>query len=78
MDDPWPFIYSNTDESSLMSQYMVDIQTYAEEMMVSFISGVTPLDQFDSYISTLQSMNMDEVLKVKTEQYGRYQKALDQ
>lgn len=78
MDDPWPFIYSNTDESSLMSQYMVDIQTYAEEMMVSFISGVTPLDQFDSYISTLQSMNMDEVLKVKTEQYGRYQKALEQ
>ena len=61
-----------------MSQYMVDIQTYAEEMMVSFISGVTPLDQFDSYISTLQSMNMDEVLNVKTEQYGRYQKALDQ
>lgn len=77
MDDPWPFIYANTEEASMMSQYMVDIQTYVEEMMVSFISGVTPLDQFDSYISTLQSMNMDEIIKIKTEQYKRYQDALN-
>lgn len=78
MQDPWPFIYATTEESSIISQYMVDIQTYVEEMMVSFISGVTPLDQFDTYISTLKSMNMDEILKIKSEQYERYQNALNQ
>lgn len=77
MDDPWPFIYATPEESSVISQYMVDIQTYVEEMMVSFISGVTPLDQFDNYINTLQSMNIDEILKIKTEQYQRYQNALN-
>lgn len=77
MQSPWPFIYSTTEESSMISQYMVDIQTYVDEMMVSFISGVTPLDQFDDYINTLQSMNIDEILKIKTTQYQRYQEALN-
>ncbi len=76
MVDPWPFIYTTDDESNVMSQYMTDIQTYVDEMMISFISGITPISQFDNYLKTLESMNIQEVLDVKTTQYDRYEQSL--
>lgn len=77
MEDPWPFIYSTEEESNVMSQYMTDVQTYVDEMMVSFISGVTPLDEFDNYMSTLKNMNIEEILKVKSAQYARFEESLN-
>lgn len=58
-----------------MSDYLVDLQTYADEMNVAFITGTTPLDQFDSYVETLKSMHLDDLLKVRTAQYDRYKSA---
>ena len=52
---------------------MVDLQTYVDERAVAFISGTASIeDEFDSYISTLQSLQLEEVLKVKQAQYDRY------
>lgn len=75
MHAPFPFIYATTDEANIISQYQVDIQTYVDEMNVAFISGTTSLDQFDSYISTLNSMGLKDLLKVKQEQYSKYKAA---
>ncbi|MBR2662531.1 MAG: hypothetical protein IKE25_02340 [Clostridia bacterium] len=57
--------------------YMVDLQTYVDERAVAFISGTASIeDEFDSYISTLQSLQLEEVLKVKQAQYDRYAAAM--
>lgn len=72
----WPQIYATQDETSTLSQYLVDIQTYVEQMAVAFISGNTSLDEFDSYISTLKNMNVEEIIKIKQGQYDRYANAL--
>ena len=57
--------------------YMVDLQTYVDERAVAFISGTVSIeDEFDSYISTLQSLQLEEVLKVKQAQYDRYAAAM--
>lgn len=74
--DPWPFIYSTADESSVISQYMVDVQTYVDEMAVSFVTGANSLDNFDGYIATLKSTNVEELIKIKNNQYARYKEAL--
>lgn len=74
--DPWPFIYSTNEEADVVSQYFVDIQTYVDEMAVSFITGATPLDQFDSYLSNLEAMNVKSVLDVRAAQYDRYKTAM--
>ncbi len=76
MREPWPFIYSTADESNTLSQYMVDVQTYVEEMAVSFVTGTTPLDQFDSYLATLDNMQIGELTDIKTAQYARFEDAL--
>lgn len=56
---------------------MVDLKTYVDERAVAFISGTASIeDEFDSYISTLQSLQLEEVLKVKQAQYDRYAAAM--
>ncbi len=74
---PFPNVYSTEEEASTLSMYMVDLQTYVDERAVAFISGTASIeDEFDSYISTLQSLQIEELLKVKQAQYDRYMAAL--
>lgn len=70
---PFPEVYSTQDEASVLSQYLIDIQTYAEQMNVAFITGTNDLDSFDSYLDTLKNMNIEELIKIKQAQYDRYQ-----
>jgi putative aldouronate transport system substrate-binding protein len=72
----WPQIYATSDETSTLSQYLVDIQTYVDQMSVAFISGNTSMNEFDSYIATLKNMNVEEILKIKQAQYDRFSSAL--
>lgn len=74
---PWPFIYSTEDEASVVSMFMVDIQTYVDEMAIAFITGTTPLSEYDAYVSALNRMNLPELLKVKQAQWDRYAKAMN-
>lgn len=75
---PWPFIYSTEEEAMIISMYMVDIQTYVDEMSVSFITGTTPIEQYDSYLAALDRMNLGEILEIKKAQYERYQETLNE
>lgn len=72
---PFPSVYSTEEEANLLSQYLVDIQTYVEQMNVAFISGNTDLTEFDSYLTTLKNMNVEELIKIKQAQYDRYMEA---
>ena len=56
---------------------MVDIQTYVDERAVAFICGYADIGaEFDSYIATLESMQIGELLKVRQAQYDRFASAL--
>lgn len=72
----WPQIYATQDETSIISQYLVDIQTYVEQMSVAFITGNTSLDEYSDYLATLKNMNVEEIIKIKQNQYDRYKSAL--
>lgn len=72
---PWPFIFSTADEAEVVSNYLVDLQTYVDEMNVAFITGTNSLDKFDDYLSTLESMHLSDVLEVRDAQYTRYSSA---
>lgn len=74
---PFPATYATIDEASIVSMYLVDIQTYVDERAIAFICGYADIaTEFDSYISTLQAMQVEEVLKVRQAQYDRYVEAL--
>lgn len=57
--------------------YMVDIQTYVDEMAVAFVTGTTPLSEYDAYVDALNKMNLQDLLKVKQAQWDRYAKAMN-
>ena len=45
-------------------------------MAVSFVTGTTSLDDYDSYLEALDRMNLPEMLEIRTAQYERYKAAL--
>lgn len=76
--DPFPEVYSTTDEASVVSMYLTDIETYVQERAISFICSYADIDtEFDAYIETLKSMQVEELLKVRQAQYDRYVNALN-
>ena len=75
---PFPTVYSTEEEAEISSMYMVDIDTFVNENAVLFITGSKNLeDDFDTYIATLESMGIEEMLKVRQAQYDRFAAALE-
>lgn len=77
MRDPWPFIYSSSEESDTLAQYQTDIDNVVATSAVEFITGTKDINtDFDTYINGLKSLNIDKLIQIKSEQYARYQKSL--
>jgi putative aldouronate transport system substrate-binding protein len=75
--DPWPDIYATTKESDTVNLYIADIQSIADTYAMAFIKGEKDIDaDFDTYLSELNSHNLDEVAEIRQTQYDRYLNAL--
>ena len=73
-DYNYPPKASITQEESLtIAQYMPEIKTYCEEMTLKFIVGSADIDaQWDSFVSYLKQLGVEEVTQVKQDAYDRY------
>lgn len=49
---------------------MADIETYVDEMVMKFITGREPIENWDAYVEKVKQMKIDDVLEI-------YQTALD-
>ena len=56
----------------MINSIYTEIQTYKDEMINKFIMGKEPLDNFDNFVETLNSMGIEEVLAVEQAAYDRY------
>ena len=61
----------NPDETENASYYGTDIITYACETIPMFISGDMSFDQWDTFVSRLQEMNIDECIAAEQAAYDR-------
>lgn len=59
-------------EAQVESDYMSQITTYKDEMMMKFIMGVEPLSNFDKYVTQIKGLNIDEVIKARQNQLNRF------
>ena len=76
--NPFPNVYCTEEEASIVSMYLVDIQTYVDERAMAFICGYSSIeDEFDGYLAALDAMQLPELLKVKQAQWDRYAAALN-
>lgn len=67
---PWPQVMLSKAENDAYNQYS-GVQTYKDEMVIKFISGMEPLTNFDVYLQQLRKLGIEEQLKVRQAQYNR-------
>lgn len=60
------------EETDTVSRLETDIDTYVDEMCDKFTTGQIPLDQFDSYVQTVNGMGIEELTAIYQAAYDRY------
>jgi putative aldouronate transport system substrate-binding protein len=59
-------------EQNLRTRVMTEISTYANEMVLKFITGTENLNRFDTFVTTINNMGLAEVLRSEQGAYNRY------
>ena len=60
------------EEASELALLEADIGTYREEMALRFITGQSPLSEFDAYVAQMRSMGIDRCIEIKQAALDRY------
>lgn len=68
-----PFVLTPEDNTK-RANIMNDINTYVNEMTLKFITGAEPLTNFDKYMQTIKSMNVDEAISITQKAYDAHMK----
>lgn len=67
-----PLVTPTQAESDEYASIMNDIGTYKSEMINKFIMGEEPLDHFDKFVETIQSMGIDRATEIQQDALNRY------
>ncbi len=67
-----PYLYVQEDEVSELANLNNAIDTYADEMIIKFIMGIEPLENYDSVVEQLKARGVERVLEMKQDAYSRY------
>lgn len=68
----------NTDETATVQRYYTDISTYVAEQVGKFLIGESDIDEnWDTFVETIDSMGIDEVIDAYTSAGERYFGRLD-
>ena len=54
---------------------LTDITNYVDQMRAKFITGVEPLDHWDSYLAEIERMGIGDVLEIMQTAYDRWNEA---
>lgn len=71
--DAYPVVSYTSDEIETRGAVFKDITTYLEQARAQFVTGELDLDKdWDTYISTLDQMNLGGLLEIEQAAYDRY------
>lgn len=71
-DHTLPPITPTEEESKELATITNEMDTYVEEMMLKFMFGTESLDNWDTYIQTLEGMNLQRAIEIEKAAYERY------
>ncbi|WP_461218859.1 extracellular solute-binding protein [Lapidilactobacillus salsurivasis] len=72
---PFPLIYLTKAEQDSVSATANDLKTFVTQSEAKFITGVTPLSDWDKYVKTIEGMNVKQYVKVYQTAYDRWKSA---
>ncbi len=67
-----PPITPTAAESSEMAKIMSEVGAYRDEMVLKFIMGTEPLENFDKFVAQVKKMGIDQALKINQDALARY------
>ena len=67
-----PAIVMSVEDNVLCDRIMTDVNNYFTEMEIRFITGEEPLSNFDTFVSNLKRMGIEEALSVYQRYYEAY------
>lgn len=68
----WGKFHFTEDEALFMSTIGADIETYVSDMELKFVNGNVPFTAWNRYTSTLETMGLDEYMRIYEQAYKRY------
>ena len=69
-----PILTFADDEFDSIKQLQTDIETYANENVIQFVTGQRPLTEWDDYVNELKKLGVEEVIEIYSAAYDRYAK----
>lgn len=72
-EEIWPTFTFTEEESATMDALSTDITTYVNEMRTKFITGDTPMTEWDNYVKTIEQMGLKDYMEIYKAAYERYQ-----
>jgi len=70
----FPFMLPSKEENEKIAQYP-DIGLYQQQMIIKFVNGTEPLENFDQFVAQMKKLGIDEVTKVREAMYDRFIKS---
>ncbi|MCU6792226.1 extracellular solute-binding protein [Paenibacillus sp. WQ 127069] len=71
----FPLTYFKSEEAQRVNAISVDIRTFVEQMEAKIIVGQEPVEKWDEYVSTMNKMGIDELVKINQAAYDRWKSA---
>lgn len=68
----FPLVYLTDEEQEIVNTIEIDLRSYVEQLEARFITGVEPLSNWDNYIDTIESMNIEEYIQIHQDAYDRW------
>ncbi len=68
-------MFLTSDEQRDANRIRSDLDTYVEQMEARFITGQESLSNWDTYVETIEGMNVERLLDVYSDAYERYDQA---
>ena len=69
-----PSTTATAQESTEYAKIMNDVQTLDNEMVMKFIVGAEPIENFDKFVDQMKKLGIERAVALKQAAYDRYQK----
>lgn len=73
IDEAWPVFFYEEDEQKKLDSIGADITKYVDEMKSKFVAGEESFDDWDDYVEQVESMGLDEYMKIQEKAFERYE-----
>lgn len=72
IEEIWPSFTYTAEENEELSILRTDLEKYVNEMQAAFITGEKDFSEWESYVETVENMNVDKYMEIQKQAYDRY------